>query len=82
VGTRVGAVPELLSDAGSGVLVNASAESIHQGLCEAVVREWNRDAIAARARSHSWDKVAERVEALLQHHLRPERAVLEKAVSV
>ena len=82
VATRVGAVPEILSDSGSGILVNASAESIHQGLCEAVARQWNRNAIAARAHSYSWDEVAERVEAFLQHHLRPERAVLQKALSI
>ncbi len=82
VGTRVGAMPELLSDSGSGVLVDVSAESIHRGLCEAVERQWKRNAIAARAHSYSWDKVAERVEAFLQPHLLPERAAFEKALSL
>lgn len=73
VGTKVGAVPEILADPELGVLVDPSPESIAEGLRQALAREWNRGHIVTYAHAKSWTEVAERVEALLQNTVTEQR---------
>ncbi|MGC2110647.1 MAG: glycosyltransferase family 4 protein [Candidatus Korobacteraceae bacterium] len=81
VGTAVGSVPEILSRPELGILVDPSPESIHQGLRQAIERQWNRDTIAAYGRSRTWDRVAERVEDFLRRSIGKESAILHGALS-
>ena len=70
VATRVGAVPEILADTETGVVVDPTSESIHQGLRFAMGREWNRAVIASKAKLRSWEQVAEQAEQFLLRSIR------------
>lgn len=61
VGTNVWGTPEVISSPELGVLVDRSVDAIEEGLREALTRSWDRDAIVAHAREHSWEKTAQRV---------------------
>ena len=59
IATRVGAVPDLLSKPGTGLLcepgdIGALADAIELGWAQT----WDRNAIAAEGQRHTWDAVA------------------------
>lgn len=61
VGTNVWGTPEVITSPDYGVLVERTVEDIRRGLGEALSRDWDRDAIVAYARQHTWEATAERV---------------------
>jgi teichuronic acid biosynthesis glycosyltransferase TuaC len=71
VSTPVGAVPDLVQTGENGVLTAPTAESIASSIESALHHDWNRAAIAAEGRHHTWDAVARRTiseyERLLRH---------------
>jgi len=69
--TRIGGIPEILTSPELGILVERSIDSIVAGLEQALTRAWNREEIARRSRSRSWDAVAEEVEAFLRSKIPP-----------
>lgn len=70
VSTPVGAVPDLVEPGRDGVLFEAgSAEAFAKGLDEALSRQWDRDAIAARGSRRSWDHVASEYYAVFEQAL-------------
>ena len=81
VATRVGAVPEILSDRHTGIVVDVSADSIHTGLRTALARSWDSELIANKARQYTWEAVAERADGFLRCSLTKNCAVLENAFS-
>lgn len=59
VAARVGAVAEMLPSPDYGVIVPAGdIAALAKALHEALGRQWNREAIAARGQSRSWPQVA------------------------
>lgn len=67
VSTRVGNVPEILSDPSLGSMVNErSAQSAAPVLSDALSKVWNRHAIREFALSHSWTAVASRVRGVFE----------------
>jgi teichuronic acid biosynthesis glycosyltransferase TuaC len=71
VSTPVGAVPDLVHPGENGMLTQPNAESIATSIQSALHHDWNRSAIAAAGRHHSWDGVARKTvseyEDLLRH---------------
>ena len=66
VATRVGAVPELLPSEEYGFIVPPrEPAALREALRRAVVRQWDRETIAAWGRVRSWDRVAEELTAEL-----------------
>lgn len=59
--TRVGGIPELVVSPDLGSMVGRDIASIAQGLEENLSKKWNRQEISRKARSRSWDAVAEEV---------------------
>jgi len=75
VATRVGGTPELVREGQDGLLFEArSPDAFAQALVEALSRPWDRQAIAQKAASRSWDNVAreclEVFERVLREHKR------------
>ena len=70
IATRVGAVPEILADVETGIVVDLTPESIHQALRFALGRPWNRATIASKAKLRSWEQVAQQAEEFLLHAIR------------
>jgi glycosyltransferase involved in cell wall biosynthesis len=68
VATRVGAVPGLLTP-DSGIVVETTPQSISEGLLRALEQRWDRQAISARGREHTWESVADRVNDVLSRVL-------------
>lgn len=67
VATRVGAVPEMLSSAEYGMIVPPREQDPLTGaLRQALFASWDREAIAARGLSRSWEDVAREVVAIMQ----------------
>lgn len=67
VASRVGGAPEILDGADLGCLVESgSAAAFADGVRAALARDWDRSGIAGRARDRSWERTAEKVEALLR----------------
>lgn len=65
VATRVGAVPEILSAPGVGVIVeNRRPAVLAAGIRQALSRPWDRDAIARHGQSRDWTQTAREVTAL------------------
>ena len=71
VATRVGAVPDILSQPGLGILTEPNPESIHQGLRQALDRSWDTELIQRIAHRHTWDEVGANVEAFLRSSIHP-----------
>jgi glycosyltransferase involved in cell wall biosynthesis len=69
--TRIGGIPEIINSSELGIFVEHSIDSIVVGLEQALTRAWNREEIARRSRSRSWDAVAEEVEAFLRSKIPP-----------
>jgi len=64
--TRVGGLPEIVTSPELGMLVECNVDSISAGLERALTKTWNRNEIARRSRSRSWETVGGDVEAFLQ----------------
>ncbi len=59
VATRVGGVPEIVTDPAFGILVPpADDAALAAALREALSRSWDASAMVAHAATHSWDRVA------------------------
>jgi teichuronic acid biosynthesis glycosyltransferase TuaC len=59
VATRVGGVPEIVTDPAFGILVPpADDAALGAALREALSRSWDAPAMVAHAAAHSWDRVA------------------------
>jgi glycosyltransferase involved in cell wall biosynthesis len=80
VATRVGAMPDLLQEPNLGVLVDATPDSLCDGLHLALTRTWEPDRLVACARQHTWDQVALRTAEFLQRAI-SQRAAAGYAVS-
>lgn len=70
VATRVGGVPEVLVSDDLGILVEANAEAIADGIDRALRRAWEPELIMSHAHSRTWDTVAEDVEAFFEKRLK------------
>ena len=74
VATRVGAVPDLIPSPEYGIVVPVGdRRKLEEGLERALTTGWDRDAIAAYARSRTWRQVAREVVAVMEE-LFPGRA--------
>ena len=80
VGTKVGAMPELLTNASFGVVADAAAESISNALHRGLTQSWDRVAITRNARERTWDDVAGRVRDLLHSAAKHDFADVRPAV--
>jgi teichuronic acid biosynthesis glycosyltransferase TuaC len=63
--TRVGGIPEVLTSAELGILVDQEPESIRLGLAQALEKQWDRTAIARQGATRTWDTVGSEVEEFL-----------------
>ncbi len=63
--TRAGGIPEIIISPDVGTLVDRDVRSIVAGLELCLSKPWNHQEIAIRARSRSWDQVAEEIESFL-----------------
>ena len=81
VGTRVGAVPEILASAGLGLVVESTPAGICHGLQQALEFPWDRDGISQWAQAHTWERVAERVDNFLRDSLKHEIRELYPALT-
>jgi teichuronic acid biosynthesis glycosyltransferase TuaC len=61
VATRVGGIPEIVTSPELGILVDEDAQSVADGLCEALERLWDRRALVRYAESRTWQVVAQEV---------------------
>lgn len=73
IATRVGGIPEILHSRERGIMVDQTAESIAEGLEQALHKNWDREGIARETRARSWATVAEEVEAVFATNLRARR---------
>lgn len=62
VASRVGGVPEVITSAEYGLLVDPNVESLTDGIESALRNSWNRAEIVKYAQSRTWDKVAAEME--------------------
>jgi len=69
--TRIGGIPEIVTSPELGIFVERDVDSIAAGLEQALIKSWNREEIARRSRSRSWDTVAAEVEAFLKSTVPP-----------
>ena len=66
VASRVGGIPEILSDDGLGILVESSdPRALANALVKALGTRWDRRALRQRAEEFSWERNAGRLETLL-----------------
>jgi teichuronic acid biosynthesis glycosyltransferase TuaC len=80
VATDVGGVPDLIPSGEHGFVVPIGDQGkLVGGLRKALQRSWDRDAIAARARSRSWAQVASEVMAPLREIVAERKAERKKA---
>jgi teichuronic acid biosynthesis glycosyltransferase TuaC len=73
VATRIWGTPEVVVSPTLGTLVQRTPEEFERAIEDALQRDWDREAIVAHARNHSWDKVAASV-------LKVYEKVLEKSL--
>jgi glycosyltransferase involved in cell wall biosynthesis len=66
VATSVWGVPEVITSAALGILVEQTVPAIAAGLREALATSWDREALIAHARSRTWSVVAEELETFLE----------------
>jgi glycosyltransferase involved in cell wall biosynthesis len=64
VATGVGGIPEILRSTEFGIIVDQTADSVAQGLGDALARDWDRPTISRQARARSWAVVAGELEEL------------------
>ena len=65
VATRVGGVPEIIYSSELGLLAEQESDSIATELSSALVKTWDRNALAVHAQSRGWNEVAGEVEQYL-----------------
>jgi len=70
VATRVGGIPEVVVSPKLGLLADRTPEGFAAALEAILTRAWDREVIAAHARTHSWNLVAAQLEALLRSVIR------------
>jgi glycosyltransferase involved in cell wall biosynthesis len=61
VATPVGSLPEILKDAGAGLLVERTVPALTAGIAAALARGWDRDKVRARVASRTWEAVGREV---------------------
>ncbi len=62
VATKVGGIPEIISDQELGILVERDVENIRKGIRSALQKNWDHNKIAAHARySYSWEITASKI---------------------
>jgi glycosyltransferase involved in cell wall biosynthesis len=62
---RAGAVPEMLAEAGLGVIVDSNEPgALAEGLRRALASSWDRAEIARRGQARSWEQTAQEVAAV------------------
>jgi teichuronic acid biosynthesis glycosyltransferase TuaC len=66
LGTRVGAMPEMLANPEFGIATSLEVGAIRDGLRRMARQTWNRPAISVAARQHSWSAVADEVLSVLE----------------
>ena len=67
VATRVGGVPDILSEDGLGVVVEPeNPAALADGVKQALRRPWDPSRLTAFAHSRSWERVAEELETILE----------------
>lgn len=66
IATKVWGAPEIVVSADLGLLVEQSVEAIRKALEAALLKPWNRAAIADHARQRTWDTVAREVDEFLR----------------
>jgi glycosyltransferase involved in cell wall biosynthesis len=62
VATRVGGVPEVITSAAYGLLVEPSVPALAKGMESALGNQWDREAIVRYARTRTWNEVAAEME--------------------
>jgi glycosyltransferase involved in cell wall biosynthesis len=62
VATRVGGVPEVITSAAYGLLVEQSVPALAKGMESALGNQWDREAIVRYARTRTWNEVAAEIE--------------------
>jgi glycosyltransferase involved in cell wall biosynthesis len=71
VAACVGGVPEIITSEDLGLFVERNPESIAEGIEAALLKPWDRRAIARQAQQRTWDRVAEEYD----HYLRASSAI-------
>lgn len=62
VTTRVGGTAEIVEEGANGLLVPlGDRDALARALLRAIATEWNRERIAAHARTQSWDRTTEQI---------------------
>jgi len=79
---RIGGIPEIITSPELGILVERNVDCIAAGLEQALTKAWNREEIARRSRSRTWDTVAAEVEAFLKSKAGPSRERISGISSV
>jgi glycosyltransferase involved in cell wall biosynthesis len=78
VGTRVGGIPEVLTDA-TGILVDpGQPQQLAEALAVALGRTWDRSAIVAHSQQFSWDTNARSLYELLEKSFEQKHAKIAK----
>ena len=78
VGTRVGGIPEVLTDA-TGILVDpGQPQQLAEALAAALGRTWDRSAIVAHSQQFSWDNNARILYELLEKSFEQKHAKIAK----
>ena len=63
--TPVGGVPEIVATSQVGALAEGSDETLARAIAQALLRPWDREAIARYAGAHTWERAAESVHEVL-----------------
>ena len=69
VATRVWGAPEVIVSPELGFLVEQDTEAIAAAIESALIKNWNRSAIALHARQRTWQVVAGEVEEFLSSRI-------------
>jgi teichuronic acid biosynthesis glycosyltransferase TuaC len=69
VAVPAGGIPEILSSEKIGTIVGRHPKEMADGIAVALERAWNRDALLAHARQHSWESTADAVSTVFRSAL-------------